>query len=322
MRRILRPWRGGPERSASRDRTPPYLRIRAHAPSPFEWSVPPALLTWGAVPIESVHDLSLAATTMSNADLRALPWTATYDDPEDAASLHRFAWLQQWLLARSQEGADVTTIAGIVGEAMRSWMAAAGEPGSAAAPWQPYSVAERIVNWTISALAIGHRLTDDEDVRASVVQQLAYLAKNLEYHGEALTGNHLSNDGRGLYIGGIFVNDLAAVDLGRTILLEERKRLFEEPWFAREGSSHYQFLIARNYMETLWFAERAGDGDLIASIAPTVARLVAGCRFLLVAESGTGERMPLIGDISPDCVGSSRVDLQACKLEYSIVSPK
>ena len=39
------------------------------------------------------------------------------------------------------------------------------------------------------------------------------------------------------------------------------------------------------------------------------------------AEAGQAQRAAM-SQVEKDCMGSSRVDLQACKLEYSIVSPK
>jgi len=62
--------------------------------------------------------------------------------------------------------------------------------------------------------------------------------------------------------------------------------------------------------------------------APFVGAIVLGC---VLAASGSEARAQTYADCGAGCgnlalgktvVGSSRVDLQACKLEYSIVSPK
>ena len=53
-----------------------------------------------------------------------------------------------------------------------------------------------------------------------------------------------------------------------------------------------------------------------------VAR-AAGCPTLTPADPADAELARELARLQPDfIVGSSRVDLQACKLEYSIVSPK
>jgi hypothetical protein len=301
VRHLLRPWGVQPQRPDLRARTPPYISVGIRSER-LAWPEVPPLVRWGSsMQEDGPCELMLASRTLAIASLTSIPWTAAFDDPEDTAALHRFAWLAPWLLERAAADADADATAALVEAAIRGWMThrANETPGTAAA--QPYTVAERLVNWTWASLSLGRRIHAADDVRSSMVRQLAYLGDHLEYYGDALTGNHLSNDGRGLYIGGIAAEHPEASALGRTILLEERVRLFEEPWFAREGSSHYQFLIARNYVEALWFAERSGDRELACTLRPTVARLIEGCRFFLVRRQDGRWLMPLFGDLSPDC---------------------
>lgn len=301
IRRLLRPWTAERRRSAAAGLSrPPYLARASNSPVSITWPGVLPLLPWGGPGAATgSFDLRLAAATLGVADLRALPWTATFKDPEDTSALHRFAWLLPWVLEQSRLRADPDAAAALVSAAMRSWIDHSGSQLFGPA-WQSYTVAERLVNWTVAALALARPILEDADVRASMLGQLAYLADHLEYHGEALTGNHLSNDGRGLYVAGIVANDGPSVALGRAILLEEQRRLCEEPWFVREGSSHYQFLITRNYLEALWFADRIGDHDLVRTLEPAVMNMVEGCRFFLIRGEG-GWQIPLFGDISPDC---------------------
>ena len=68
-----------------------------------------------------------------------------------------------------------------------------------------------------------------------------------------------------------------------------------------------------------------GDRDrMTASIAELKATaLLHAVAGALDAAAGLGERVAVLGiSMGGVLVGSSRVDLQACKLEYSIVSPK
>ena len=41
--------------------------------------------------------------------------------------------------------------------------------------------------------------------------------QNLEYYGEVHTGNHLANNGRGLYLGGLMLGITSWVDIGGKI---------------------------------------------------------------------------------------------------------
>ena len=73
-----------------------------------------------------------------------------------------------------------------------------------------------------------------------------------------------------------------------------------------ETSSETPAAIGATFLKTL---------DALSGVDP----LFAGWqvfRNLQIAEDEQPRQVPL------DAVGSSRVDLQACKLEYSIVSPK
>ena len=63
--------------------------------------------------------------------------------------------------------------------------------------------------------------------------------------------------------------------------------------------------------------------NLEAALAELSARTGISMKQVTRTCVGTaGETVPLVKDWLRESVGSSRVDLQACKLEYSIVSPK
>ena len=92
-------------------------------------------------------------------------------------------------------------------------------------------------------------------------------------------------------------------------------------------AGYYRFLVERDKLFALAHAARSLDP---AERLGLVANAWAGVRQGAIAPGALLDLLPLfdgesnrfIVDEILDVVGSSRVDLQACKLEYSIVSPK
>lgn len=290
----------GPRRAAGRQE-PPYLRAESRpGPTLAPWPLRQALVRWGSLRVDQADwTFSLASTTIGARSELRLPWDASFADPEDDSALHRFAWLLPWVVARAREGAAADQVWRLIDDAITDWL----ESGTRVAhAWQPYTIAERMMNWTLSALATGRDVRSDERLAGALAVHADRLSGDLEYYGDVLTGNHLSNNGRALYVVGLVIGHPDAAARGRMVLLHEAPRLFREPWFLREGSSHYQFLITRNYTEALWAAQVAGDRETADVLAPIVSALVAGCRFFLVWSSApAGPAMPVIGDLSPDC---------------------
>jgi hypothetical protein len=279
---------------------PPYLRNLQVTSSIPQWPGTIALLRFGDRPLRREDwELPLASTKILACENLRLPWKQAFFDPEDGNALQRFAWLLPWVVLRATEQAAADQSWHLIAEAIKDWLACPNQPPYA---WQPYTMAERMMNWTIAALALGRDIRGEKYLATALAEHADRLTRDLEYYGEFFTGNHLSNNGRALYIVGLIIGDGIAAFRGRTILLEEAQRLFREPWFLREGSSHYQFLVARNYIESLWAAQIAGDDKTGNALFPHVAALVEGCRFFLVfrPENDT-PAIPLIGDISPDC---------------------
>ena len=280
--------------------TPPYLDFAAVGRAPTRrLEIGEALLSWGNTPVPSAGGLALATGPLVT-EASTPPWDLAFADREDAAALHRFAWLLPWLVQGGAAGWARDEAVSLVRAAIAGWIAARGAQSDPVA-WQPYTVGERLVNWTLAALALGDDFCSDDVVAESLRAQARYLAGHLEYYGERFTGNHLSHNGRGLYIAGLWLGEPGIAEIGRQILLHERSRLFREPWFASEGSSHYQFLIARNYGEALWFATQTGDQALAGALEPLVTDLGRGCEFFLVSGGDGRAAIPLFGDISPDC---------------------
>ncbi len=229
----------------------------------------------------------------------------SFDDLEDYLALHRFAWLPvcqpslDWVAALWQE-----------------WVAGFGHDSQGWA-WHAYTATERAVNMIDFASRHGAPGDVVDFVNILHLHGRA-ISDGLEYFGELNTYNHLANNGRGLFRIGLAVGDAGMAASGALILTREADRIFDPSGMLREGSSHYQLLLCRQYMDCWLAARRAGHEaadalhDILTRILPP-CRLFAGTDTVFpaspphpepVSESriGSGMRpMPLVGDISPDC---------------------
>ncbi len=206
----------------------------------------------------------------------------SFADIETELALHRFAWLPLQKVDPSW-----------VDALWRAWKRrfASSRNGWA---WHPYTAAERAIN--ILDFAVRHGLPDDA---AETAQLLAdhgrHILENLEYFGDGYTSNHLANDGRGVHAIGLALGIDDYADAGAHILVEEAKRIFLPSGVLREGSSHYHFLLLRNYLSA-WLMARAHGRAETAALEAIVTRALAVVPRLTLPDG-----LPLIGDVSPDC---------------------
>ena len=209
----------------------------------------------------------------------------SYDDIEVLLALHRFSWLP--LSGNSAE------VCNWVQALWSVWRKNFGDTDKDWA-WHPYTASERVIN--IIDFAEQYGLPNPLDDTKVVLKRHAELIfRQLEYFGDHNTSNHLSNNGRGLYRLGLALDIQWAIDAGFKILEHESKRILLESGVLREGSSHYHFLIARNFTD-VWLAARRynrAEEPILKGIANRALAVVAR----LVLPGG----VPLIGDISPDC---------------------
>ncbi|MBI2236362.1 MAG: heparinase II/III family protein [Magnetospirillum sp.] len=258
---------------------PPYLASLA-------LGSPPAFRSWPeTTSAEPQRALTLplpgASVTLEPGEAARL-FDTDFPDLETRLALHRFAWLP--LVAA--EPAWVVAL-------WREWAKRFGwpEPGW---EWHPYTAAERAIN--LLAFARRHGLPGPADATLALLAAHGpAIASRLEYGGEHYTGNHLANDGRGLYLLGLELGWEACAGLGRDILLNEADRIFLPTGMLREGSSHYQLLLARGYLSA-WLAARRHHRTEAATLAG-IARRALGAAQRLALPGG----LPLVGDISPDC---------------------
>jgi hypothetical protein len=207
-----------------------------------------------------------------------------YADLETLLAVHRFAWLP---LARdSVEPAWVEAL-------WAAWLRRHRAPDDDWA-WHPYTAAERAINLLDYARRTGLPGRREETLECLAVHAEA-IARRLEYFGEGNTSNHLSNNGRGLFLIGLALGMRRYADLGGRILLAEAERIFRPSGILREDSSHYHLLLARNYA-CAWLAARA-HGRAEAEALESVTRRALAVLPHLAMPGG----FPLVGDISPDC---------------------
>lgn len=204
----------------------------------------------------------------------------SFADIEQLLALHRFAWID--------DGTDPDWVALLWSE----WLKRFSTPDESW-PWHPYTAAERAINLLAFAERRGLPEPADE-TRRLLVLHATIIAERLEYFGPHYTGNHLANDGRGLFRLGTALGLNAAADLGGRILQEEAKRIFGPSGVLIEGSAHYHLLLAKNYGEAASWAAKASRPEA-AELAAIAARAKHAAGGLLL----TGG-LPLIGDISPD----------------------
>jgi hypothetical protein len=218
-----------------------------------------------------------------------IDWDFATDDQEASFALHRFGWLLNSFVNSETTGDDVVAI-------VCDWIGRV-PCQSGAKGWDSYSVSERLVNWIlllenlqVSGLAQGHV----DEIRQSISMQVEYLWHRLEYRGGD-TNNHLINNARALYIAGCYLCDEDILAVGRSILEQESERMFFESGFLREGSSHYQLLLARTFLEVIWFAKKNSDTVFLLAIEDRVKKIWhAACFFL------QDYQFPVFGDLSPD----------------------
>lgn len=252
--------------------------------------------------------IDLAGETLNINVEQGIPWRTVFPDGEAVAALHRFIWLQR-LMTEALE--DKTIIEGASEYAVRtilSWIREFMPDGGIEhiddchmEVWQTYSVAERVISWIYCLVMSTKKDMENETILSAIKEQLLFIAGHLEYHGEIYTGNHLSNDGRAIFIGGCVFQSKELMDFGLRIMLEEAKRIITDGIFLREGSAHYQFLITRNYMEAMLFAKKYENMEAERELKAIVEKLAEGCKFFLYEDTSKMWDIPRIGDISPDC---------------------
>lgn len=207
-----------------------------------------------------------------------------FNDIELYLAVHRFSWLPQ--LSPDLDPGSIQAL-------WDAWVRVCGDDVGGWS-WHPYTAAERAIN----ILTFGERwgFPAPLDRTVDILRTHAVIiSENLEYYGDRQTGNHLANNGRGLYFLGLKLGMPRCAEMGAQILIEEAGRLFGKSGMLKEGSSHYHALLTRNYQQVLTLAENYNRTE-----KDVFSEIVAKARKPLSALLLPGG-FPLVGDVSPDC---------------------
>ena len=231
-----------------------------------------------------------------------IDWKMEFDDSEDMAAYHRFMWLYRDMFDNLNISNCDEYNRRII-QIIHSWIDNVGNVAREnmhPEVWQTYTVSERLTNWMFLIGLTSKDDCSDQKIITSVIRQMKYIQDNLEYYGEKLTGNHLGNDGKGLYIAGRMLGIDYFSELGKRILMNEFNRVIVDDCFLREGSVHYQFLYTKWYADLLWISIETGDEEFEGVLRERLEKLVRGCEFFLYGKGYNSWTIPLFGDISPD----------------------
>ena len=216
-------------------------------------------------------------------------WNILSTDLEEELSLHRFGWL---LIREAKKENLLHDNFGIF--CIIDWISK--NQSLEGQGWDSYSISERVSNWIIYLNNNKFKINDNQYgyIKISIEIQLQELLNNLELRGGS-TNNHIINNGRALYLGGLYFDIKEFIIPGKKILIDSLEFMFSSSGFLREGSSHYQILLARTYIEVLWFSSEYNDFNFESILKNKVKNIWhASCFFL------EEEEMPIFGDISPD----------------------
>ena len=245
--------------------------------------------------LPEAFEVKLAARTLKITD--KIDWGELYDDKEDCFALNRFGWLLSLLLRYPSERTADFSVRAIV-----SWIK--NNPANAGGQaWESYSIAERLSNWPLILKIVSilgpSQPVDMELAARSMDEQIQYLLAHLELNGR-FTNNHILNNARGLYLGGLALGNDRAMEKGRSLFYHWTEKIFYPDGMSREASSHYQLLMAQRYEQVWCFAKQAGDMEFSSFIGKWSVLIKEAGEFFSVYGSSGFWNMPLIGDISPD----------------------
>lgn len=230
-----------------------------------------------------------------------VPFEKKFDDSEDEEALHRWNWLLTLQSATSTEHQAALSHWGI--NQMRHWKESfAGEADRVenhnTPRWESYTVGERAANTVLFFSMTG--ICPPDDILELLDTFTHFLLPRMEFKGH-LTGNHVFNNARALYLVAQATGTEWLRDIATHIIFKKLDELTDPNGFMREGSSHYQFLFTRWVMDIKKIADLTGDKTLSDFLQPRLEQLQMACRFFLVNHpADLSVTLPCFGDISPD----------------------
>lgn len=211
------------------------------------------------------------------------------DDPEANFARHR------WSNCVAALGDDARARAAFAD--VQDWLAQ--PPARADAAWESYSCCERLVNLALLLAAHPALLceSDETHLRSFFVESAAWIDAHLEYYGPARTNNHFLNNGRALIVAGCVLGNDGWLMTGLNIVEHFAPELFPVDGFLREGSSHYQLIVAGWLFDVLAFATLALPAWRLARLEALARDVGRACARFAAMLPNMDQH---IGDISPD----------------------
>ncbi|PPR65447.1 MAG: hypothetical protein CFH08_00727 [Alphaproteobacteria bacterium MarineAlpha3_Bin7] len=210
-----------------------------------------------------------------------------FRDIESKMAFHRFSWLNQ-----PTTKVDPSWVAKL----WSYWVSQYGNNQDGLA-WQTYTSSERLINLVKFFVANG--VPNSQPDTVSILSKHGqHIFDNLEYYGPGQTGNHFLNNGRCLYIAGILLGIDSWIEVGKKIIINESKNLFNTSGELREGSVHYHLLITSWCLEC-WLIANAQCREEEEQFFRVIPKALSAVSFFDMPAG-----LPLIGDVSPDCTPS------------------
>ncbi len=216
-------------------------------------------------------------------------------DIEKINSIHRFNWVLFNFSSNINENLQNLLL-------FREWKKYFSSKKNSIA-WQPYNISERICNWIILIHSIKdiHNTEELNEIIEEIYEHIKYLITHLEYPSSGIINNHVLNNARALYFGGLFFKDKEIINLAKEIMISIQEKIFSKNGILNESSTHYHFLITRSLLEILTLAKsEKDDQEFIENLEEKISYALDGCNFFLNNQKLNINDMPKIGDISPD----------------------
>lgn len=203
-------------------------------------------------------------------------WTFEAEDSEDIECLHRWGWstpnnrflIEDWVSFFDSQLPSIN---------------------STQVPrleWEAYNVSERIIKFC----ELSREGLDLGRIRNHILRSTFYLLRNMEAFASGF-GNHLFNNLRAIYMAGVVLERPDFCNYSRLKIVQVLSEIVEEGQL-REGSTHYQFLIANWVQQLIPYAVK--DHEFFQFLLSTGREIENTCGKLV------NLGVPLFGDISPD----------------------
>jgi hypothetical protein len=226
--------------------------------------------------------------------------TSEIKDPEVLCSAARWYWLiYDSEIMKRNSAEDIVRLS-------KHWIRSFGYEESAL-EWEAYNASERITSFTNAMLMqVSYReliqiIKEDIEVSSFLQHSIFHLSRHLEYYPGGVTYNHVVNNLKGILTAAMLLEDEKLLNETADLFVVEADILLIEDGFIREGSSHYQLIVTRWFIELELLCELSGRNKLKVRLETLTKKMIQRCLFYFVwNEESKSLTLPLICDLSPD----------------------